>query len=339
VTSVDRLEIWFWNPEYFGIFQGWDVGVDNITITVESSCPVEDFEDGVADYGLTFGNSADTVEATGGNPGMWLHNPSLDTFGPQLRTDYYAADFTGDYRAMGVTTISFDARIDDIDFGYNPIEMSVLLRNTNGTPGDVSDDDYAFYPGQAIPEIGVGWVHYEFTIPSASLEDVPAGWKGGGMEPGYFNPGVTWSDVVTSVDRLEIWYWNPEYFGIFQGWDVGVDNLTICYGGPDFGAALDVTPETGTLPFPMTVSPQVCNFDSTPHQYYGQLDFTRASGAVVNDWRHGTVTVMGNACKIPSFQFNLPAYDALRGNNTLTLTFENLDTGVVQSATAVVNAN
>ncbi len=338
ITGVDVVEIWWFHPAYFGIFQNWNVGVDNITITVDPGCAVEDFEDGVADYGLSFG-FADVVQSTGGNPGYWLNNPSLDTFAPILSTDEGAADFTGDYRGMGVTTITFDARTDHMDFGYNPIEMSVLLRDTKGTP-TVDDDDYAYFPGQLIPEIGVGWVHYEFTIPSASLDAVPAGWSGGWVGDGEnFRPGVEWSDVITSVDVLEIWWFHPAYFGIFQNWNVGVDNLAICYGGPDFGAALDVTPETGTLPFPLTVVPQVCNFDSVHHQYYGQIDFTRANGVVVNDWRHGTVTVPPGDCKLPSFQFNLPAYDALRGNNTLTLTFENLDTGVVQSATAVVNAN
>jgi len=225
-------------------------------------CAVEDFEDGVADYGWAFGY-ADVIQATGGNPGQWLNNPSYDTFGPILATDYGAAEFTGNYREMGVTTISFDARIDHIDFGDVPIEMSVLLRDTNGTPGDVSDDDYAFYPGELIPTIGNGWVHYEFAIPSASTEDVPEGWKGGGLEPGFFNEGVTWNDVIVSVDRLEIWYWNPEFFGAFQNWNVSRTGTWAWTTSPS--PSIPAVPwRTSRTAWPTTASPSVLPTWSRP---------------------------------------------------------------------------
>jgi len=279
------------------------------------------------------------VQATGGNPGQWLNNPSLDTFAPILTTDEGVADFTGDYRAMGVTSITFDARTDYIDFPPVPINMSVLLRDTKGT-ASVDDDDYAYFPGEIIPQPGEGWLHYDFTIPSASLDDVPNGWFGGWVGDGEnFRPGVTWGDVITSVDVLEIWWFHPAYFGIFQNWNVGIDNLTICYGGPQFATALDVTPDTGTLPFTATFGATICNFDGVHHQYYGQIDAVLASGGVITDWRHGTVTVPGNDCKLVDFPFTLPAFNTLRGENTFTLTFEDLATGETQASSAVVIAD
>jgi len=192
----------------------------------------EDFEDMVNDYGFTYGNSYDTIEAAGGNPDAWLHNPNVQSFGAILRTPYNTPVFTGNYREMGVTMISLDAISIAIDFGPVPIEMSVLLRDTNGTPGDVDDDDYAYYPGAIIPQPGEGWLHYDFEIPSDSTESHPPGWWGGWVGNGEdFRPGIDWNDVIVSVDRVEIWWWHPAYFGIFRTWDVGCDNISITYEG------------------------------------------------------------------------------------------------------------
>jgi hypothetical protein len=185
----------------------------------------DDFEGAVNNGQWTYGNSFDVIETSGGNPGHWLHNPNLDTFGPILRCAYNVANFTGDYRSMGVIRVSLDGRT---ELPAVPIEMSILLRDTNGTPGNVSDDDYAYFPGPIIPQPGQGWVHYDFEIPSDSTAPVPPGWLGGWEgNPEEFRPGIDWNDVIASVDRLEIWWWHPAFFGIFQRWDVGVDNISI----------------------------------------------------------------------------------------------------------------
>jgi hypothetical protein len=185
----------------------------------------EDFEGGTNSAGWTYGNSADVIEVSGGNPGYWLHNPNLDTFGPILRTDFYAANFTGNYRDMGVMNITFDGRT---DVAAVPINMTVLLRSTNGTPANYDDDDYAYFPGEIIPQPGEGWLSYDFVVPSQSTDAVPAGWFGGWSgDLENFRPGIDWNDVITNVDRVEIWWWHPAYSGIFRSWDVGVDNITI----------------------------------------------------------------------------------------------------------------
>jgi hypothetical protein len=185
---------------------------------------VDDFEGGTNFGGWSY-NPGDVLESTGGNPGWWLHNDYIDSFAPIFVSDWNVGFFTGDYRAMGVTQISFDARL----LGYSvPIEMSILLRDTNGTPGDVDDDDYAYFPGALIPPGDGTWVHYDFVIPSQDVSPVPAGWFGGWVgDFENFRPGVDWNDVVTSVDRVEIWFWHPAYFGIFAIWDAGLDNIAI----------------------------------------------------------------------------------------------------------------
>ena len=44
-----------------------------------------------------------------------------------------------------------------------------------------------------------------------------------------FRPGIDWNDVITNVDRVEFWWIHPAYFAIIQGWDVGVDNVSVTY--------------------------------------------------------------------------------------------------------------
>jgi hypothetical protein len=195
-----------------------------LAVAAQADVFVDDFEGGANNGGWNY-NPGDVIESSGGNPGGWLHNSQIDNFAVIFNSAWNVAEFTGDFRAMGVTNFSFDARLN----GYSvPIEMSILLRNTHGTPNDVDDDDYAYYPGALIPPADGTWTHYEFPIPSADTTDVPAGWWGGWVGDGEnFRPGITWNDVITSVDRVEIWFWHPAFFGIFTSWDAGLDNIAI----------------------------------------------------------------------------------------------------------------
>ena len=185
---------------------------------------IDDFEGGT-NFGGWYYNGAEILESSGGNPGWWLHNPQIDNFAPIFKSAWNVANFTGDYRALGIESLSFDARLN----GYSvPIEMSILLRWTHGTPNDFDDDDYAYYPGALIPPGDGTWTHYHFDIPSQDVSAVPAGWFGGWSgDFENFRPGVDWNDVIQNVDRVEIWFWHPAFFGIFAQWDAGLDNITL----------------------------------------------------------------------------------------------------------------
>lgn len=189
---------------------------------------MDDFEAGVNLAGWTIGGGG-SINPAGGNPGAWFERTGLDTFAPIARTDdATTSPFVGDFRDMGVTQITFDARTDFTSFSPpEGFQMSILLRDTKGT-ADVVDDDYAYFAGPDVPLPGEGWLSYTFEIPSASTDAVPEGWTGGwfGDAEG-FRPGVDWNDVVTSVDRVEIWWIHPAFFAIFQQWDVGLDNIAI----------------------------------------------------------------------------------------------------------------
>ncbi len=214
------------------------------------------FEQGV-NIGKWNINGNFSIDAAGGNPGYWLHHPLADTFYPVVRNTG-VSPFVGDFRAMGVTTIAFDAILVARDAG-NPTgwPMSLLLRDTKGTP-DPGDDDYAYYVGPQVPQIGEGWLHYDFAIPSDDVTPVPAGWSGGWAgDLENFRPGVDWNDVITNVDSVEIWWNHPAFFAIFAQWNVGMDNIAIttasaCVGDTDgdgivgIGDFLDLLAAWGT---------------------------------------------------------------------------------------------
>ncbi len=200
---------------------------------------VETFEGGTNAAGWTI-SGVDTIEPTGGNPGFWLH-AEVDTFGPILANDpEVPSPFMGDLRADGVTTISLDARTDHMDFPFCGWPFALVLRDTHGT-ADVEDDDYAYFwdpetaNGNGVlfaPCVGEGWVHYDFAVPSQSLDPVPLGWFGGWAgDTENFRPGIDWNDVIVSVDTVEVWWGAPPLVAIFQMWDVGVDNVAISSDG------------------------------------------------------------------------------------------------------------
>ncbi len=197
----------------------------------------DDFEGGTNLAGWSFIEGADVITPAGGNPGAWLHQQVYDTFGPSLECAYAnPTPFVGDYRANGVTSIGVDLQILRTDFpvgGDEAFSVVLLLRNARGTPDDISDDDWAYYIGPLIPEVGGGWQHVDFVIPSQSNDAVPAGWHGGSVDDcENFRAGVTWHDVITKVDRVEFLFLHPCFFAIFQQWDVGADNVSITYEVP-----------------------------------------------------------------------------------------------------------
>lgn len=190
------------------------------------------FSNGANPSGWTFNvTNPDVIEPSGGNPGAWLHNDFVVSFAPRATTTFGRdTPFHGDFRAAGVSSISVDARTDFASFTAEGRQFSIVLRDMNGTPNDFDDDDYAYYVGDLIPQVGQGWVRYEFQIPSQSDDPVPAGWSGGWSgDLENFRPGVEWSDVISSVERVEFWWLHPAFFAIVQDWDVGIDNVSITY--------------------------------------------------------------------------------------------------------------
>lgn len=179
--------------------------------------PLHDsFDTGLNQGGWIY-NGADVIETEGGNPGGWLHNSSADTFYPIWTAP---AAFAGDWAAAGVTKLEFDARTLDMDFGDGTgFEMSILVRDTKGTP-TVTDDDTAWLVGPNVPLVGAGWKHFEFDVPATAFTLLPAGWAGS------FSGDGNWVTLMQSVDQVEIVWSDPSLFAIFQMWDIGLDNVS-----------------------------------------------------------------------------------------------------------------
>jgi len=195
---------------------------------------VEDFEDPQVIGGWNLGLApGETIEDEGGNPGGYLHSPNLDTAIVRARTVIGEANaFHGDWRAMGVTAFSADAITHSV-MTADERPMSLVLVDDNDTPDDVFDDCFVYFVGEKnIPFPGEGWQHYAFDVPSDS-ETLPEGWQVNfdcafGQPPEVLDE--IWNRVITDVDQVILWWHDPDFFSIFQLWDVGVDNMTLCLG-------------------------------------------------------------------------------------------------------------
>jgi hypothetical protein len=190
---------------------------------------LDGFEDGVNQGGWAY-NPSDVLERAGGNPGGWWHQDFAFTYAPVI----YSASpaLAGDWRAAGADRVQFDARLDHLDFGTGEgFPMSLLLRDTKGT-ADMQDDDFAYTVGPNVPLVGTGWKSFDFPVPSADTSPLPSGWIGGySGDPEHFRPGVDWNDVITSIDRVGIYWFNPATAAIYQVWDVGLDNVQVSANG------------------------------------------------------------------------------------------------------------
>ena len=229
--------------------------------TVVAQCPpvvtLDDFEGGANRQGWSFNvNTPETIVPSGGHPGAWLRNNDIISFAPILTSDPKAAGLiAGDFRAQGVTRISFDARTDLRSVGQpRGFAMSILLRDSKGTPRG-EDDDYAYFIGPEVPQVGAGWKSYSFDIPSQLTSSLPSGWTGGSwLNLTQFRAGVDWNDVITSVDTVEFWWIDPSFSAIIGVWHAGVDSIAFEQSGGARAANRNgrgINPQTltvGTLP-------------------------------------------------------------------------------------------
>jgi hypothetical protein len=188
------------------------------------------FENGVNAGGWRIGGPDERFESTGGNPGWYLRSSGLDTaIVHTVSNDQIPSPFMGNYRARNVTRAGIDAIVHHVDFSAAERPMTIMLWNNRGTPGNIFDDIGVYLVGPNIPTPGEGWRHFEFTIPSQSA-GLPGGWIATEFGSSGMSDDQIWNTVIQDVSYI-LWYWHdPEYFAIFQMWDVGVDNISITEG-------------------------------------------------------------------------------------------------------------
>ena len=201
---------------------------------------VETFDSG-NEGGWTFGAPGESQPPTGGNPGAYLDSGLLDTFAPRLRTTATRGVFTGDFRSKGVSSIGLDLiTFNAQTTGGRP--LALMLIKDPGTPGNFADDTAAYFLGPNIPDVGDGWLSYDYAVPSEET-DLPAGWLLLNMGDVGGTPNHTWDEVIQDVDQVQFHYGDPTFVFIFQQWNLGADNLRITSTG-----TVEVT-ITGTVEF------------------------------------------------------------------------------------------
>jgi len=171
----------------------------------------------------TYGNGADTIQSTGGNPGFFFRNNDLDTIAPELRTGAgLSSAFTGDYRARRVASLEVDLRVFSTQFNFQR-NLSLILEDDAGTPADPSDDCSVYIvTNQLVPQVAGGWKHFSVPVPSQSTT-LPPGW----VVLGSCSGDAAWNSVITDVDRVIWFYGDPALFYIFDLWDTGADNVRV----------------------------------------------------------------------------------------------------------------
>jgi len=185
---------------------------------------VETFDGGSNEGGWSFGTGNEVIETSGGNPGAYLHDPSIDSYAPQPRTAWGTSSvFVGDFRTNRVTGLSIDLITLAVDFSAEGRPLALMLVSDNGTPAS-SDDDWAGYTlsPDNVPLPDQGWLGYSFVVPSWE-PTWPADWHVilfGPDSP----PAPDWNTLITAVDQVRFHYGDPEMVFIFQMWNLGLDN-------------------------------------------------------------------------------------------------------------------
>lgn len=181
----------------------------------------EGFDAGSNVGGWTIGPPM-TNPQSGGNPGAW-RNGSVDTFAPQVRTSGAGSIFHGNWRGKGVRSVGIDLLTISTQFPADR-ELTLMLSNDSGTPGNTSDDCVVYFLGtRRVPQPGAGWRTFDFAVESDAL-GMPQGWLPFGA---CTDPDTAWNTVMTDVDEVRFFYGDPTFFFIFDIWNVGIDNARI----------------------------------------------------------------------------------------------------------------
>ncbi|MHC5001998.1 MAG: PEP-CTERM sorting domain-containing protein [Planctomycetota bacterium] len=197
------------------------------------------FENGTEGWtGPAGPGGATTVEPDGGNPGAHLHT-IFNNFGIEFRTSTNT-DFVTDYTAFGSVTLSVDVKVEDISFFGTPASRPWVLdlRSSALAQGG--------YPWTSVwfefDWISAGqygdWTTFTVTIEDPTSTELPPGWGGYGDETPLAEPilppGVTFADVLASIDEVALTTLEPGWFFGFTDFDVRIDNIAIqTTGGSD----------------------------------------------------------------------------------------------------------
>lgn len=197
----------------------------------------ETFETGTNEGAWTFGTGNEYIVDMNGNPDHYLRDSNVISFTPRASTSFLgvASEFTGDYRARGVTSVGIDLAIASVTGIVSARRMVLVLLNDNGTPFDLGDDWGAYtVTNLALPPTGVAgitgatdilqWVSYDIPVPS-NQNALPDGWTW--ISRNTARPGGGWARLMRDVDHVGFNFGDPAQLYPLFTWDVALDNPRI----------------------------------------------------------------------------------------------------------------
>lgn len=199
----------------------------------------ETYESGTQDVGnwilSTNAQRPRMINATGGNPDSYLYSevssaiPTWSTastrFQPGVNDDAKRDSvFVGDYYTAQIKTLSVDLQVIQPGSWTEDRTVTLHLMSWDTTNNALAYD--ATYSLPDMPDVPVGWQHYEFTI-DAQSPTIPAGWA---INRGDGTPGTDadWATFMHQIDLVGFGFWKPGYGYPSLGlWQLGIDNIRI----------------------------------------------------------------------------------------------------------------
>lgn len=199
-------------------------------LTAAAQTTVVGLENG--DEGWT-GNAP--IEATGGNPDANAHF-LIESFGIRYSTETNPA-FVGDLTHDSAITVGLDAIAHSIVYLGNEVSRDVVVEFRSRTLAQNGYPYSSVWYNLGTIAAGTPWQTFSVTVTPTGAT-LPAGWGGYGDEdPDTFEPrlppGVTFEDVMATVDEVEFGTFVPGYFYGFTLFDARFDNFRIVRSRPD----------------------------------------------------------------------------------------------------------
>ena len=169
------------------------------------------------------------IEPTGGNPGANAHF-LIESFGIRYSTESHPA-FIGNMTLSPSITVGVDAVADSITYLGNEVSRDVVVEFRSRALAQNGYPWTSVWFNLGTIAAGTPWQSLSVTVTPNSAT-LPAGWGGYGDEdPNTFEPrlppGVTFADVMATVDEVEFTTFVPGMFYGFTIFDARFDNFRI----------------------------------------------------------------------------------------------------------------
>jgi hypothetical protein len=176
------------------------------------------------------GSWIEPASGVDGTPGWRTRN--VETWGLTWRTSTNPA-FVGDYTSVGSLTLSLDIKANAIVWQGIDVARDVVLelRNYHNPLNGAPYSSVWFKLGSIAS--GQDWQHLQVTIRDTAVRNLPPGWHAyTGTSDFKLPKGVTFGDMLKSVDEIAITTFVPGYFYDWTSYDVLVDNVSMTVNRP-----------------------------------------------------------------------------------------------------------